>query len=82
MGQTNAYFTSRLSLLLTILVHLSTALAYKWPNSQISEVDHQLYDQFGYHGNVIFTTGVRTCSRFPSPILGRQNAAEVRLYHS
>jgi hypothetical protein len=71
----------QLSLLLpTLLQSLPTSLAYKWPNPQIDEVDHYLYDQFGYQSTDIFNVGVPTCAEFFGiPTLGRQTAAEVRI---
>lgn len=71
----------QLSLLLpTLFKSLPVSLAYKWPNPQIDEVDHNLYDQFGYQGNVIFGAGVPTCDAFfGSTTAGRQTAAEVRI---
>jgi hypothetical protein len=68
----------QLSLLLPAL--FLTSLAYKWPNPQPDEVDHNLYDQFGYKGNVIFGAGVPNCAEFfGAPTVGRQTAAEVRV---
>jgi hypothetical protein len=72
----------QLSLLLpTLFQLLPTSLAYKWPDPQIDEADHYLYDQFGYKGNDIFGVGVPTCSEFfGAPNVGRQTAAEVRTH--
>lgn len=72
------HITLRLSLLVSIPLHL--CLAYKWPNPQIDEADHFLYDQFGFTQNGVFAGGVPTCSHvfFGDENSGRQNAAEVR----
>lgn len=67
----------RLSLLLSALSQSS--LAYKWPNPQIDELDHNLFDQIGYNANFIFDGGAPTCDHFfGGDRFGRQNAAEVR----
>jgi hypothetical protein len=61
------------------LAYLSFALAYRWPNPHIDEIDHHLFDQEGYNtnGNVI-QLGIKTCNFFPrTETAGRQNTAEV-----
>jgi hypothetical protein len=73
MKQTRSLF---LPTLFTSLL-VPTSLAYKWPNPQIDETDHQLYDASGYKGNPIFGFGVPVCSSSFAATSGRQPAAEV-----
>ncbi|PVF93556.1 heme peroxidase [Serendipita vermifera] len=60
------------------IIFPSFVVAYKWPNPELDELDHQLFDQKGYNAMTsISQQGVANCSLFfQDGRRGRQNAAE------
>jgi hypothetical protein len=70
-----------LSLLFLFFSRLQPALAYKYPNPQVDEIDNYLYDLFGYHQSKTFDDafGIHDCTSVGNggSTLGRASAAEV-----